>query len=921
MLKIADIYSFFLNKFGNLYEMQKEAAKAISQKLNCLILAPTGSGKTEAAMLPILDALSRGNNEGISAIYITPLRALNRDLIKRLKEMSDYVGVSIAVRHGDTTQSERSRQSRKAPQILITTPETLQSILPTKYLGTSLQNVKYVIVDEIHELYYSKRGTQLSLALERLEEKAPGFQRIGLSATIGNPSDAIHFLCGSRDCKIVSGEPRKNMALSVELPAKAHSYEEFKEHFGLDESSAARLFAVAKHIRESDTALIFANTRQVVEAVGSRLLYLNKLEPFGGIGVHHSSLDKKERIEIEDLFKNHMLKAIIATSSLELGIDIGYIDEVVQYGSPRQAIRLVQRIGRSGHSKGHTPKGVIIAMNPVDAIESIAICRLASEGKLESFKMNELALDVLSNQISGIVLDKGVCSIEEIWKVARRSWLYRNLTIEDLKNVLDFMQKQRILGFDGKIASAGNRTRMFYYDHLSVIPDVKRFLVKNTIDNRIISTLDEEFVVNNIDEESSFITKGLPWKVVSIENDIIFVEPSSELESAVPDWSGEDIPVSREVSEEVSSMLQNSERAFDLKFVKDDETRGELKRFFEKQQEKIFKQGKIIIEQTEENSVVYLPLGTMANEAMGRMLAHFAAARLGYSVYMKASPYFIYLDASSGLDLEKYLFSIKAQNVESMLFNTILDTELFRYKFIQVAKMFGIIDREAVVSKSLARKLINIYRDSPVYKETLRELMTNYFDVDTIKELVEMIDSKKISIHLRKASSLSHFALTVLNSFYYTKELIMPSTPSSEILESFEKFMLDKEVKLLCMYCGFRFTRSLSELKDQERIKCPSCGGSIITIYSEERDKTVRKKVESKPLSQKDRAVFSDALKIAGLLEAYGGRGAIALSTYGVGARTASRILRMLRHEDKLFYIDLINAQKNFIKNRKYWSI
>lgn len=873
-------------------------------------------------MLPILDALSHSSgSEGISALYITPLRALNRDLIKRLKEMSEYAGISIAVRHGDTPQSERSRQSKKAPQILITTPETLQSILPTKYLGVSLSNVKYVVVDELHELYYSKRGAQLSLALERLEEKAPGFQRIGLSATIGKPDDAVHFLCGSRNCEIVSAESKREIALSVEIPIKAHSYEEFKEHFGLDEASTARLFAVARHIHESDTTLVFANTRQVVEAVGSRLLYLNKIKPFGGIGVHHSSLDKKERIEIEDLFKNHMLKAIIATSSLELGIDIGYIDEVVQYGSPRQAIRLVQRVGRSGHSKGRTPKGAIVALNPVDAIESIAICRLASFGALESFRMNELALDVLANQISGVVLDKGICGIEEIERVVHRSWLYRNLGAGELKEVLNFMQKQRIIGFDGKTASSGNRTRMFYYEHLSVIPNVKRFLVKNTIDNRIISTLDEEFVVNNVDENSSFITKGLPWKVVSIENDIIFVEPSSELESAVPDWSGEDIPVSRAVSEEVSLIVQNSKKALDSKFVKDQDTRVELKKFFDKQQSTIFESDKIIIEQTEENSAIYLPFGTMANEALGRMLAHFAAARLGYSVYMKASPYFIYLDASSGLDIEKYLASIKLQNVEGVLASTILDTELFRYKFVQVAKMFGIVDKEAAVPKSLARKLISIYKDTPVYRETIRELMSNYFDLSSIKELSKKISANELSIHVRKVSSLSHFALTVLNSFYYTKELIMPSTPSSEILESFEKFMLDKDVKLLCMYCGFRFTRSLSELKDQEKIKCPSCGGSIITIHSEERDKAVRKKVEGKPLSQKDRMIFSDALKIAGLLEAYGGRGAIALSTYGIGARTASRLLRMLRHEDKLFYTDLINAQKNFIKNRKYWSI
>jgi ATP-dependent Lhr-like helicase len=922
VFSIKDIYQFFLNKYSELYDIQKKASVEISNGQNCIILAPTGSGKTEAAMLPILDALSKSSKyTGINVIYITPLRALNRDLIKRLEELAAYSGISIAVRHGDTTQSERSRQNRKAPQILITTPETLQSILPTKHLGAYLSNVKYVVIDELHELYSSKRGAQLSLALERLEEKAKGFQRIGLSATIGDINSVKRFLCGARPCAVVSSDSKKEMHLVVELPRSAGSYEELKERFGLDEASSARLFAVANHIRVSDTTLVFANTRQVVEAVGSRLLYLDKIKPFGGIGVHHSSLDKKERIEIEDLFKNHMLKAIIATSSLELGIDIGYIDTVVQYGSPRQAVRLVQRVGRSGHSKGRTSNGIIVALNPVDAIESLAICKIAKEGFLESFNMYENSLDVLANQIAGIALDKGLCTFEEVMRIIKRSGLYSTIKNNELKQLLDFMQRQRMVGFDGNRISAGSRTRMFYYDHLGVIPDVKRFIVKNTIDNRIISTLDEEFVVNNIDEESTFITKGLPWKVVSIENDVIFVEPSSEMEAAVPDWSGEDIPVSSTVSKEVSHMIQNPETIAASEFIKDVETRNEIKKFTAMQKSKIFDQNAFVIEQTAENTVVYLPLGTMANEAIGRILAHFSASRLGHSVYMKGSPYFVYLDAPIGSAIEKYLTSLKPETIESVLSSIILDTELFRYKFIQIAKMFGIVDREAVVSKSLAKKLVSIYKDSPIYSESLRELLTNYFDISLLKSLFSRIESGTLSIIINKVDSLSPFATTLLNSFYYTKELIMPATPNNEILESFEKFMLGKDIKLLCMYCGFRFSRSLADLKDKEKIICPSCGGNVITVYSEDRDRAVRRKIKDLPLNQKDRSVFSEALKIAGLLSAYGGKGAIALSTYGIGARTASRVLRMFRHEDKLFYTDLLNAQKNFIKNRKYWSI
>ena len=483
------------------------------------------------------------------------------------------------------------------------------------------------------------------------------------------------------------------------------------------------------------------------------------------------------------------------------------------------------------------------------------------------------------------------------------------------------MQRQRIIGFDGSLASSGNRTRMFYYDHLSVIPSVKHFLVKNTIDNRIISTLDEEFVVNNIDEESAFITKGLPWKVVSIEKDIIFVEPSNEVEAAIPDWSGEDIPVSRAVAEEVSRMVQDPNSIANSEFVKEEESRSDLKKFSELQKSQIFGQDMLVIEQTSDNTVIYLPFGTMANEAIGRLLAHFSAAKLGYSVYMKSSPYFIYLDASNGLEIVKYLESIEPQKIGGMLSSVIAETELFRYKFIQVAKMFGIVDKEAVVSKSLARRLIGNYKEAPVYAEALRETMNNYFDISILQELFSKIKSGEISVVQKKVGSLSHFASTLLNSFYYTKELIMPAVPSSEIIDSFEKFMLGKDIQLLCLYCGFRFSRGLATLKDQEKIACPSCGGTVISTYSEERDKVMRKKVNGLQSNQKEKAVFSEALKIAGLLGAYGGRGAIALSTYGIGAKTAARVLRMFRHENRLFYTDLLSAQKDFIKNRKYWSI
>ncbi len=886
-----------------------------------MISAPTGSGKTEAALLPILDVLSKNaSHEGIKALYITPLRALNRDLIKRLELLAKEVGVGIAVRHGDTQQSERGRQSRRAPEILITTPETLQSILPTKHLGEALANLKYVVIDEIHELYSNKRGAQLSIALERLEEKSKGFQRIGISATIADIESVKKFLCGSRSCSSVLSDRARKAVLSVELPDSSSVPSEFRERFGLDAGAAARLYSVAEHIKNSDSTIVFANTRQAVEAVGSKLVYLNRIMPFGGIGVHHSSIDKKERIELEDRFKNHYLKAIIATSSLELGIDIGYVDEVVQYGSPRQVLRLVQRVGRSGHSVGKTPRGYIVSNNAVDAIEAAAICEKASTGFLETFRMHDGALDVLFNQVVGIALDKGSTSTEEVLGIIRRSYLYKDIRKDTLVRLLELMGRQRVVGFDGDRITSGIRTRMFYYDHLSMIPDVKKFLVKNTIDNRIISTLDEEFVVNNLDEDGTFITKGLPWKVVSIEGNSILVEPTSELEAAVPDWSGEDIPVSHAVAKGVAALVSNPESLLGSEFMNSD-SKEAMKKFLEKHDRSIFPRHKIVIEQTEDYKVVYLPLGTMANEAIGRMLAHFAAARTGHSIYMKATPYFIYLDAPKQIDIGKYLLSVDSGKVRGIMKSVLEETELFRYKFTQISKVFGVLDREATVSRSLARRLISVYKETPIYDETTRELMNNYFDIEDLEKFFALLASKELEIETRNVQSVSHFASILLDAFYYTKELIMPVTPSSQILNSFENFLLGKSIKFICMYCGFNFTRKLSEIKDAEHLECPACGGKMLSIYEDESAAAIKKKLKGEKLTRKEREYFSEALKISSMVEAYGGRAALAMSTYGIGVKTAARVLRMLRREDRFFYLDLIEAQRNFIKNKKYWSI
>ena len=921
--KINSIYDVFLGRYKKFTAIQKVAIPIISDGNNCVIVAPTGSGKTEAAVLPVIDYIKKsGDFSGIKVVYITPLRALNRDMIKRLEWICDAAKIKVAVRHGDTDASERRKQAKAAPTILITTPETLQSILPTKSFRVHLKGVNFVIIDEIHELYSNKRGAQLSIALERLASLSPNFKRIGISATVASPDLIGRFMCNDQGFKIAAVDLDKKIKVDIEVPK---SYEgdmgDVPERFGLDEKATARLGSISNHISKAKSSLIFANTRQVVEALGSRLVYMDKIHSFGGIGVHHSSLDKRERIDMENKFKDNIIRNIIATSSLELGIDIGKIDLVIQYGSPRQALRLAQRVGRSGHSEAEMSRGVIVAIDEMDAIESVAIYKNLKSRNLETFAVHENAMDVLCQQVCGIALDMQICNIDGINSIVKRSFVYREFGKDELQRLLNFMSAQHLIGFDGYNITSGMRTRMYYYDHLSVIPDTTRLMVKNIVDNRTISTLDERFVASSVEEGGVFIVKGLPWRVISIDERTISVEPSNDLEAAVPDWTGEDIPVSYGVAQGVLKILNDAEMLKELKCMNDEDYKI-LESFVNRQREYgVFEGSTLLIERTDEYIILHTALGTMANEALARLVVHLVAFKVGKSINVKVSPYFIYIELGHPEVILAIVKAVNTANIERLIEDAVRETELFRYRFITVAKLFGVIERGATVSKSLAKRIIKVLRDTPVYKETMRELLKNYFDIGNVTDFLTGLQSGKIKVREVVDRDLSPMANAVLNAAYYTKELIMPLMPNRELIDSFSSFLLNKEIKLICTYCGFVFTRKVATIKDMDHIECPSCKSPMVSRYNEDYPAVIKKFKSEKKMSLHERRLLDGMIREASLFDSYGGRAAVALSTYGIGPKFAARALLMHRQEERLFYTDLIEAQKQFIRTKKYWSL
>ena len=908
---------------------QKLAMPKILEGKNVLIISPVASGKTEAAMLPIFHFMMQQKPNPISALYISPLKSLNRDLLDRLIWWSNQIEIETSVRHGDTSAYERKLQTEFPPQLLIITLETLQPILTGKRIREHLRNIKWIVLDEVHEIADSKRGVQLAIALERLKEFCGTPQLIMLSATVGEPKKVASFFSGGKPVEIVKAMTIKKMEIKVINPKPELVDRKIGNKLFCSAETASRLGTIKKLIESSRSTLTFTNTRESAEILASRIKTLDKKFP---IEVHHSSLSKEVRIKAEKEFKQEKLKSLIATSGLQLGIDIGSVDLVLQYASPRQVTQCIQRIGRSGHEIERISKGIIISTDEDDIFESAVIARKALKEELEPIRFHQNSLDVLAHQLIGLTFDFGKIQLEKAYEIVKRVWTYRNLSYTEFLEVCKQLEKLWLIFLDGHIKKK-RRSFDYYFSQLSTIPDKKYYRVFNTLDNSFVGTLDEEFVALHGEPGTSFIEKGEAWRVVDVTEDKVLVEPTTDIEAAIPAWEGELIPVPYEVAQEVGKLRRLIREGLEKKTVAeiilelqelypiDENCAKKMINIIKKQKKFEVPDDKtILIEDFENLAIIHSCFGTQINETLGRLITTLLTARLG-SVGLKTDPYRIMIQfQQKNLDLIKeILFNTKPEHLKNYLELSLSKSELFEWKFVHVAKRFGAIARGAEYGKMRMKKIIEDYVGSPIHKETLKELETEKLDVEGATEVLRKIQSNEIKVIFKSGQS----PLGKLGVVHKYPEVVGPEKPEKEIFELFKKRLLDTKVRLICVNCS-NWDQTFTIKNLPKDIKCKKCDARLLGIVNPKDQmiiKIIKKKIRDSPLTNEEGKGFERIRKTADLFLTYKNRAIKCLAGRGVGPDTTIRILaKFHRNEDELLK-DILNAERAFIRTKRYWKV
>ncbi|MEK6898419.1 MAG: ATP-dependent helicase [Nanoarchaeota archaeon] len=811
------VSEWFFSKFKEFSLTQQYGVLNIWKRKDILISAPTGGTKTLTAFLSILNylvGLAERNNldDRIVAVYTSPLKALSNDIHKNLVEPLEEINelakskgiklqeIRVGLRTGDTTTSERAKMLRKPPHILVTTPESLAIILTSKKFVEKMEAVEFCIVDEIHAMD-NKRGTYLSLTLERLNEVSKIWPtKIGLSATVEPMEEVARYLVGEdkeREVSFVKVPLDKKIDVDVLTPV-----EDLIEGKDVMPNFYSLVDAL---IKKHKTTLIFTNTRSATERIVSHLK--DKFPTDYGddnIAAHHSSLSKTYRFDIEEKLRNGELKVVVCSTSLELGIDIGYIDLVLMIGSPKSSARALQRLGRAGHKLHETAKGRFIVTDRDDLVECCVIQKEMIEKKINKIYFPKNCLDVLSQQIFGMAIYK-IWNIDELFSLIRKSYCYSSLLRKDFLDIISYLAGEYDLDKNNvyskiwydtttrQIGKRGKMARVLYLTNIGTIPEESFITVKLAKVEEQIGFIDEGFL-ERMKKGDIFVLGGKKYVYGYTRGMNLYVMPEISRAPTIPSWFSEMLPLSFDSGLEINKFRKFMKQKLNSKIPRKEieklisdylyirqETAESIYNYFNEQDKflEIPDENFILVERykSQKNYLIFHSMyGRRVNDALSRAIGFLIGRAGGRDVEIGINDNGFYI-AGEKLNIEKVLNVISPENLPEILKEAIEKTDVLARRFRHCATRSLMILRsykgrsktvgkQQMKSHFLFHAVKKITNEFPILREARREVMEDLMDIENAKLVISWIKDGKVKIKIKDTKLPSPFAMNLIIQGY-----------------------------------------------------------------------------------------------------------------------------------------------------------